>query len=372
MMKSKTKKNTLYARYADLLVRYCLDLHEGDKLLIVSTYLSEPLLQEVFSAALAAGAYPETWLSAAGLVRRLYDEGSPAQLAHPSPLYAYAVEHYQAFLFIRAPFHTREMQSVDPDRLRAVAVGETKVKKRFRERSVAGELAWTLCEFPTDAQAQECGMSRREYEAFISRACFLNRPDPAAAWQEVRERQQRAVDRLNGARSVTFRGRDTDITFSTEGRKWINSDGRHNMPSGEVFTSPVENSVEGRVRFSYPAIYMGQEVEDVRLEVEGGRVVRWEAARGAGLLGKVLEVPGADRFGEAAIGTNAGINRFTRNILFDEKMGGTIHMALGSSYGEAGGKNECAVHWDMLADMRKGGEILADGEIIYRNGKFIF
>ena len=363
--------NTLYERYAALLVHYCLGLKKGDKLLIVSTYLSEPLLQEVYREALRAGGRPETWISASGIARSLYDEGNEEQLGYVSPLYAYAVEHYEAFLFIRAPFHTRELETVDPEKKRIVSVAETAIKKRFRERSAASELRWTICEFPTDAQAQECALSKREYEAFVASACFLCDEDPAGRWRDVHDSQQAMVDRLNRARRITFRGKDTDISFSTEGRKWINSDGRRNMPSGEVFTSPVEESVEGRIRFSYPAVYMGQAIEDVRLEVAHGRVVKWDAAAGKDLLKKVLEVPGADRFGEAGIGTNHVIDRFTRNMLFDEKMKSTIHMALGASYAEAGGKNESPVHWDLLADMRQGGEISADGEVIYRNGAFL-
>jgi len=363
--------NTLYERYGALLAGYCLGLGKGDKLLVVSTYLSEPLLQEVYREALRAGAHPETWITAAGITRSLYDMGSVDQLAYVSPLYAYAVEHYQAFLFIRAPFHTRELETVNPEKKRIVSVAETAVKKRFRERAASGHLRSTLCEFPTDAQAQECGMSRREYEAFVASACFLDDKDPPSRWREVHDSQQAAVDRLNGARRITFRGRDIDISFSTEGRTWINSDGKRNMPSGEVFTSPVEDSVEGQIRFSYPAIYMGQAIEDVRLEAAGGRVVKWDAGVGKALLGKILQVPGADRFGEAAVGTNGRINRFTRNMLFDEKMGGTVHMALGASYGEAGGRNESPVHWNLLADMGEGGEILADGEVVYKDGSFL-
>jgi aminopeptidase len=228
-----------------------------------------------------------------------------------------------------------------------------------------------LCEFPTDSQAQECGLSRAEYEDFVFSACFLNNDNPSSRWEEVHATQQAAVDHLTNSQHVRFKGPDMDIAFSTVGRVWVNSDGKRNMPSGEVYTSPVEDSVEGHIRFSYPGIYMGQEIENIHLEVHKGEVVKWEAAKGKELLDHLLEIQGANRFGEAAIGTNNGIQRFSRNMLFDEKMGGTIHMALGSSYGEAHGKNESAIHWDLLADMRHGGEIFADGEVIYRDGRFI-
>ncbi|MGD0230448.1 MAG: aminopeptidase, partial [Syntrophorhabdales bacterium] len=362
---------SLYQRYAALLVHYCLGLKKGDRLLIASTYLSEPLITEVFREALRAGAHPETWITLNGITRILYDEAGPDQLQYASPLYLHAITHYNALLTIRAPFHTRELETVDPEKKRIVSVAGTEMKRRFRERAARGDLCWTLCEFPTDAQAQEAGLARSEYEAFIASACFLNDDDPEARWREVHDAQARVVDLLAGRRLIRITGPDTDISFSTEGRSWINSDGRHNMPSGEIFTSPVEDSVEGHIRFSYPALFLGQEIEDVRLDVRRGEVVRWEAAKGKALLDKVLEIPGARRFGEAAIGTNRGIDRFTRNMLFDEKTGGTVHMALGASYGESGGKNESPIHWDLLADMRRGGEITADGEVIYRNGEFL-
>ncbi len=362
---------SVYEKYAELLVHYSLDLKPGDKLLIVSTYLSEPLVREVYKEALRTGGHPETWIGLNGITRALYDLGSDDQLRHVSPLFLHAVTHFQAILTIRAPFNVKELQTVDPGKKEMTSVAETEMKKIFRERAATGDLKWTICEFPTDAQAQECGLSRADYERFVVSACFVNDPDPQGRWREIRNAQQRVVDLLNTKERIRFKSGDIDISFSTKGRRWINSDGRHNMPSGEIFTSPVDDSVEGHVRFSYPGIYMAQEIEDVRLEVRAGRVVRAQAAKGKELLDTILRIPGADRFGEAAIGTNKGITRFTKNILFDEKIGGTIHMALGSAYGEAGGTNQSPVHWDLLADMTADGEIYADDEVVYRKGEFL-
>ena len=179
------------------------------------------------------------------------------------------------------------------------------------------------------------------------------------------------VDFLNGRDEIRYVGRDIDILFSAKGRKWINAAGTENMPDGEIFTSPVEGSVNGKIRFSYPGFYLGQEIEDITLEIKDGEVVSWNAKKGKELLDKILEIPGAKRFGEAAVGTNNGIKKFTKNMLFDEKMDGTIHMAIGAAFPEAGGKNESGVHWDMLADMSEGGQIYADGELIYKDGEFI-
>lgn len=362
---------TVYEKYAELLVQYSLELRRGERLLITSTYQAEPLIREVFREALLAGAHPETRITINGLAGLLYGYGSDEQLRYVSPMFLHAVENYQAFLTIKAPFNTRELQSVDPAKKRTVSSAESDLWRIYKQRTAAGSLKWSLCEFPTDAQAQECGMGLKEYEAFVFSACFLDSEDPYARWRDVHDSQQRVVDFLNTKKRIRFKSEDIDISFSTAGRIWINSDGRHNMPSGEVFTSPVENSVEGYVRFSYPGIYMGQEIEDVRLEVRQGKIERWEAAKGKELLDKILEIPGANRFGEAAVGTNKGINRFTRNMLFDEKICGTIHMALGSSYGETGGKNESSIHWDLLADMSTDGTISADGAVVYEHGAFI-
>lgn len=183
--------------------------------------------------------------------------------------------------------------------------------------------------------------------------------------------QQRIVDFLNTKKQIRYVTKDTDIAFPFEGRQWINSDGKHNMPSGEVFTTPVEDTVNGKIRFTYPGIFMGQEIEDISFEVKNGEIVKWNAKKGKELLDKLFEIPGTKRFGEAAIGTNYGIKKFIKNMLFDEKIGGTIHMAVGASYPETGGKNQSSVHWDLLADMTDGGKIYADNELIYENGKFL-
>lgn len=213
-------------------------------------------------------------------------------------------------------------------------------------------------------------MSQAEYADFVYNCCFLYEENPIACWEKLEKDQQKLVDLLNNKTQIQYKGSGIDVRFSTEGKKWINSSGKNNMPSGEVFTAPLENSVNGVVRFSYPGIFMGQEIEDIRLEIKDGQVVKGTADKGQELLNKVLEIPGARGFGEVAIGTNSRVNKFTKNMLFDEKMGGTIHMALGAAYPETGGTNDSAIHWDLLADMNDG-QILADGEVIYDKGKFI-
>lgn len=362
--------NDIIKKYAKLLVDYSLGLKKGDKFLIRSTYLAEELLKEVYVLALAAGAHPEFKVSLNGTEKIFYDNASDSQLQYISGLSRYAYENFSAILDIIASFNVKELQNVDPSSKQKANAARADLNKIFMKRAAANELRWTLCVFPTNAEAQECGMSLAEYSDFVYNACFLYESDTVDCWKKLEGRQQKIVDLLNAKSQIHFKGSDVDIRFGTGGRKWINSAGRHNMPSGEVFTAPVEDSANGMVRFSYPGIYMGQEIEDITLEVKNGEVVMAHAAKGQELLNRILEIPGAKRFGEAAVGNNDRIKKFTKNMLFDEKMGGTIHMALGAAYPETGGKNESAIHWDLLADMNDG-QILADDEIIYKNGKFI-
>jgi aminopeptidase len=264
------------------------------------------------------------------------------------------------------------MQGVDSSKRSRMTKARSESRSIYMQRTGTKEMKRTLCLFPTEASAQEAGMNLAEYEQFVFGACLLHEPDPIGAWHKVRESQQAVVDLLNTREKIRYVNADTDISFSTKGRTWINSDGQTNMPSGEVYTSPVENSVNGHIRFNFPGIFMGQDIEDIHLTVKDGQVVSHEAKRGGDLLAELLALPGARRFGEAAIGTNYNINRQTRNMLFDEKMGGTVHMALGQSYFQTGGKNESDIHWDLLANMSDGGAIYADNEKIYENGRFIF
>lgn len=361
----------IYTKYAELLVNYSLQVKKGDRFLIQSTYLAEPLLKEIYKAALEVGAHPEFRIGLNGTEKIFYDYATDEQLRFVPPLAEYAYRNYETLLTIISPFDMKELQSIDPGKIQTVRIARGEVNNTIHKRAAKGELNWSLCVFPTKAAAAECGMSLSEYEDFVFRACLLYEDDPIAKWNQLKDNQQRIVDYLNGREKIRFVGKNTDVSFSAKGRKWLNCYGDRNMPDGEVFTCPVEDSVNGVVRFSFPGFYMGKEIEDIKLEVKDGEVVRWDAAKGKDLLDKILEIPGARHFGEVAVGTNHGIDRFTKNMLFDEKIGGTIHMALGASLPEAGGKNESAIHWDMLADMRDGGKIYADGDLVYESGKFL-
>ncbi len=364
--------NDLLKKYAALLVHYCLRIQPGDKVFISTTLLAEPLVREVYREALEAGAaLVECDLAFRERERMLLIHGSPAALRTPPALMQMAVETFDAYLNIRAPYNLRELQSVPTDRqaLRQEALGP--VNKTYFERIADRRLRRNLCQYPTDAAAQEAGMSSSEYETFVFQACKLFEKNPIDAWLRLRAEQQRIVEHLNRCQTIRYIGPGTDLTFSTAGRTWINSDGQNNMPSGEVFTSPVEDSAQGVVRFTYPALYQGQEVEGVTLWMKDGYIEKWEARKGQDFLDYIFTLPGTRRLGEAAIGTNYAIDRMTKNILFDEKIGGTIHLAIGQSYLQCGGKNESPIHWDLITDMTQGGEIWADGEQIYQNGRFL-
>lgn len=368
----KISSVTILKKYAQLLTEYCLEVRSGDKVFIMTTLLAEPLLREVYAAAYAAGAsLVEYDLAFRERERLLFAHADEAALATPPLFYQKAMEEFDCFLAIRAPYNLRDQNGATAERRQVRSAATAAARKAYFERTATRSLRRSLCQYPTDAAAQEAGMSLSEYEQFVFGACKLFSDDPAAAWMQVRTDQQRITDHLNRCSTVRYVAEGTDIWFSTAGRTWINSDGRTNMPSGEVYTSPVEDSVQGHIHFSFPCLHNGHSVEGVTLWVKDGYIERWEARTGQEYLDEVFAMPGTRHFGEAAVGTNYNIQQITKNILFDEKIGGSIHMAIGQSYLQAGGKNESPIHWDMITDMTRGGMIFADNEKVYENGRFL-
>lgn len=364
--------NPILEKYARLLVEYCLEIRPGDRLLVRTTTLAEPLVREVYKHALRLGGHVTLDLQFEGQNAIFMQEATnEEQLRFVSPLYREAMEQFEAYLYIMAPFNLKEDQKSDPARVKKRQEALSTLQKIYSQRTATRELKRNLCLFPTSASAQNAGMSLDDYSSFVYKACKLFDHDPVASWLQVREKQQSITDHLNSCTEFHYKGPNVDLRFKTTNRKWINSDGQTNMPSGEIYTSPVEDSVNGTITFSYPSAYMGHEVEEVRLWVSDGSIEKWEAKRGKDFLDRIFAMKGTRRFGEAAIGTNYDIDRTTNNILFDEKIGGSVHLAIGQSYIQAGGKNESPVHWDMITDMTDGGEILADGEKIYENGQFL-
>ena len=360
------------AKLARVLVRYSLPVKEGDLFTIRTGPLAAPLVREVYREALLVGAHPIVRIAIEGTDALLYKHGSEAQISYISPVSRLETEEVDADLFIMASENTKSLSGADSKKVALRRQAGRELAERYQARAAAGELNWAITLFPTQAAAQDAEMSLEDYENFVYGAGKLDLDDPVAAWQAVHAEQQQIADFLGTRKLIRLVAPDTDLTYHTGGRGWINADGQKNFPDGEVFSSPDETKTEGHIRFTYPAVYSGREVEDIRLVFEAGKVVRATAAKGEDLLHSLLDMDeGARRLGEAAFGTNYDIQRFSRNILFDEKIGGTIHLALGSSFAEIGGQNRSALHWDMVCDMRQGGAAYADGELIYKDGKFI-
>ncbi|MDB5281629.1 MAG: peptidase aminopeptidase [Bacteroidota bacterium] len=372
-MSTSVRETSIHEKYAQLLVNYCLAVKPNDKVYITSSYLAESLLQEVVKSVYIAGGVPVLSIEMKGINELALKYGEAEQLSWVSPMKKYIMENFDCYLNIRAPFERGddEKEPFSEEKFKIQQKANQEINNIYFERIGNGSMRRCLCQFPTRAGADDAELSLEEYEKFVYQSCYLFDADPVAKWLEVRKKQQVYVDYLNKADLVQYKGPNIDISFSVKGRTWINSDGRSNMPSGEVFSAPIEDSVNGKVYFSYPTIYMGKDVVGITLEVKDGEVVKWDAEQGKEILDKVFAIDGARNWGEVAIGTNYNIQRTTRNILFDEKIGGSIHMAVGQSYKQCGGKNESTVHWDMITDMKKGGQIIVDGVKIYENGEFL-
>ena len=358
-------------RLAELLVTYCTDIRPQDWVLVRADLLALPLVQAVVEQVLRAGGNPTVQWLCEELDEVTLKVASAEQLAWLAPIDPLLAEQVQARIVIRAPGNTRAFSGVDPERQRMRQAAQRPVQQTYTRRAAAGEHRWALTVFPCQAYAQEADMSLGEYADFVYAATYADQPDPAACWRAVHDRQQRLVEWLAGKSQVAVRGPNVDLTLSIAGRTFVNSDGRRNMPSGEIFTGPVEESVNGWIKFTYPALRDGREVEGVELVFAEGRVVQATAAKNeAYLLSQLESDAGARYLGEFAIGTNDQIRRFTKNILFDEKIGGTMHVAIGAGYPETGSKNQSGVHWDFICDMRSDSEIRVDGELFYKDGQF--
>jgi aminopeptidase len=359
-------------RLAGVLVDYSLGARPGDDVLISAPALAADLVRAVHARALAAGAHPLTRISTEGLAEALLAHGSTAQLEWISPIRLEEIEHVDCHLAILADWNTRSAAGVHPARSASLNRASQRIRARFLERAAAGELRWVLTAFPTNASAQEAEMSLPDYEDFFYAAAFLDDGDPVARWQSFAEDIERLARFLDARQELRIVADGTDLRLAVGGRRWTPSSGHENFPDGEVFTGPVETSVEGTIRFTYPAIFQRREVHDVRLRFEAGEVVESSAARGEDFLREMIALDeGARRVGEFAFGLNDAIDSFTRSLLLDEKIGGTIHLALGQSYPETGGRNDSALHWDLICDLRSGGEVYADGELVYRDGRFL-
>jgi aminopeptidase len=300
-----------------------------------------------------------------------YKFASDEQLDYISPVRKLIYETFDAQLSIEASSNRRSLSGIDPQRMARRNKAYSGIMKTYLERSASGALKWCITVFPNNANAQDADMSLRDYTEFVYGAGMLNEDDPVVFWQELGKYQTKLNDWLKGRNIAALKGSNVDLTLSIKDRVFVSADGKYNFPDGEIFTGPVEDSANGWIRFKYPAIFMGQEVTDIELWFENGKVVKEKASKNQELLTSCLNTDAGARYlGEWGIGTNYGITKFTKDMLFDEKIGGTIHLAVGAGYPETGSKNESAIHWDMLCDMAES-EVTVDNDLFYKDGKLI-
>jgi aminopeptidase len=357
---------------ADVVVGYSTEVREGDVVRIDGNLPTLPLIREVYRACLRAGAYPAAALIVDETVEALLEEGSDEQVEWVPLDTRWNLEHGDVWIAFDGPENTKHMSDADPAKVARRLLGREPYQTRYMERTARGEFRWILCGYPTEASAQAAGMSLSQFEELLYRAAFLEADDPVGEWRAFGARLERIGELLEGTSELRVVAEDTDLAIGVGGRTWLRADGKFNLPDGEIFTSPIEASAEGTIRFSFPAMTRGREVEDVRLRFEGGEVVEATAGRGEELLRELVGMDdGARRVGEFAFGMNEAVSEYTGNLLLDEKIGGTIHLALGRSVPRTGGTNVSALHWDMVCDLRRGGEVYADGELVYRDGAFL-
>lgn len=365
-------KDPRVTKLAQTIVEYSTRVKPGDWVHIDGDWNSLPLVEELYRAVLKAGGHPTTEMVPGQMGRILVDYGNDDQLDWSSPLGLHMIREADVAIFISAPENTHQMAGASVEKLQRRNLAFRQWQEIYMKRSAEGTLRWNLTQFPCPALAQDADMSLEAFEDFVYKATFADQPDPVALWQKVYDDQQKLVDWMVGRKEICIRGKHADLTMRIDGRKFINSSATHNMPSGEIFTSPVEDSVNGWVEFTYPAIRQGQEVEGVRLEFKDGLIVKSSAKKNEAFLKSMIDTDEAShRLGELGIGTNFAIQQFTRSILFDEKIGGSFHLAIGSGFEEAGGQNHSAIHWDLICDAREETEMSADGEVFYRNGKIL-
>jgi len=356
-------------KLAKLCVNYSVDVKPKEKVVIQGSGLAFPLINEIYKECLLNDAYPLI-IPTLDVQYTFFKYAKEHQLKYVSPFRKFMIENVDVSIAIFCNSNPKRLTNVDPARIKMQRASQRKLMEVFLKRIAEGKTKWTGLPYPINAQAQEAAMSLAEYEDFVYSSCLVDKEDPIAEWKTISQQQEKICEFLNQVGEIRIVGKDTDLTLNVKGRKWINSDGKRNMPSGEVFTGPIEDSANGTIRFTFPGIYSGRDVEDIKLTFKDGKVVKASAAKGKELLQQILKIDGANRIGEVAIGTNYGITKFTKSMLFDEKMGGTMHIAIGASLPETGGLNRSAIHWDILKDMKQG-EIYADRKLFYKDGKFL-
>lgn len=366
--------DTRIQKFAQILVDHSTGVKQGDRVAVTSSTAAVPLVRELYAHILMRGAHPHFLLDFPGQEEIFFEYADDDQINFVPLFHKMAFEEFDVLIKIRADENTRALAGVDPIRQASRQKTIFSLLQAQLSRGADKSLRWVSTLYPTNAYAMEAGMGLGEYEDFVYRAMHADEGtrNPIAHWQAVKTDQQRIIERIEGHDLVELRGPNVDLKLSIKGRTFNNACGEHNLPDGEIYTGPVENSATGWVNYTYPAMYQGRIVDGVKLKFNEGQVVEASASENEDFLLKMLETDAGARYiGEFAIGTNFEIDRFTKSILFDEKIGGTFHMALGAGYPETGSQNKSDIHWDMICDMRKDSEILVDGEVVYRNGEFL-
>jgi aminopeptidase len=360
------------SKLADILVDYSVAVEEGDLVRISGNYIAEPLMLALYERCLKRGAYPALRALLPQAQPLFYRFATEHQLDYVWDSYRWESEHLDVDIAIISDINTRQLSHADPAKQARAARARQSLSETYMRRHADGDLRWTVTLFPTEAHAMEAEMSLAEYEDFYYGACLVDGADPVAEWKKVEEQHDRLVRWMAGRNEIHIVGEGTDLMLEVGGRTFLPASGKENFPDGEFFTGPIENATRGFVSFTYPAIFGGRAVEGIRLKFEAGRVVEASAEKNEDFLISTLDTDeGARIVGELGIGTNYGIDRFTGEILLDEKIGGTVHVALGESYPESGGLNKSAIHWDMVCDLRNGGRITADGDLLQEDGRLV-
>lgn len=359
-------------KLARILVNYSTEVKPGDFVYVRADEVATPWAKAVVREAVKAGGHVEVVLTSEEINEVILKESTADQLHEGSLINETLLARADVWLTAWGSRNPKYGSNIDAQKVKDASIGAKGWRKFYSERMGDGSLRWCGTQFPAMGDAQEAGMSLEEYEDFVYGAGLLNEEDPAAEWKRISKEQDRWVAYLNSKKSIRIVTADSEVVANVEGRTWVNCDGKLNFPDGEIYTSPVEDGVDGHVYFEFPLIYSGKEIQGIRLKIEKGRITEASAEKGEDLLLTILDTDeGARTFGELAIGTNYGIQKITKNILFDEKIGGTFHMAIGDSFPEAGGKNRSVIHWDMIGELRKGGKIYGDGELFHENGHFL-
>ncbi|MFX1355179.1 MAG: aminopeptidase [Promethearchaeota archaeon] len=363
--------NTFSEKLAKLAINHSLNIKKGSRIVIIGSAFAKELFLALEVEILKAGGHPLLIPQLEGEDELFFKYASDEQLGYFDDIYITMAKKFDGLVQIFTDYNVKKLTLVDPKKLskNRGAAKRFEMMKIFNEREAKGEVSWVGIPYPCHSLAQEAGMDLFSYSDFVERALFLDKENPIQEWETIEKKQESIVTYLNNVKKMQILGEDTDLTLSVEGRIWDNCSGQQNLPDGEVYTGPVEDSVNGHIRFTYPGIYLGQEIENIFLEFENGKVIKGTADKGQELLQEILKIRNANKLGEFAIGTNYGITKFTKNMLFDEKMGGTLHCALGLGFPKTGSKNFSVIHWDILKDMKlSGSKIIGDGKVIYEMG----